>query len=274
MRINSIGCAFSPSFSAKKKGTEKLYKDTNDIKTEKAENKKMDLMLTLAILGAASIPAGQIIKQISKIEYIEPSQKEFGYRENALEYAFKKVTYALKEEKPYEYGVMINDKTNEVLGEYKGDASSVSIGSTSMIFYNLLDIPTEKYTTIHGHPETEQDYTSPFSFQDFISLNFQKNESTSIVVTKHGKYFLLKKKEDFKPLNDVTMKSLEKEYDIVWSKRRSNRCITVNGSSGEVVLDYPQVHRFWGKIAQRYNLEYETNYKNGDDEFDKFFFKD
>lgn len=272
---------YNPQFTGKKKqpvNTSKLYDDEKDIKDKKTLGCASKVVAGLA-LGLISVNGPNTIQDINEIqesinkinliEHIEPEQKEFATREKALEYAFKKIQKPLNIEKPYEYSVLINDNTNEIEAECKGDSNSVIITPrVSKIFYQKLGLDKDKYTALHGHPgiviNDEYSLVSSFSFADFRYLNNNDKLSTSIVVTKDGDSFLLRKKENFKQLDEQALKRIETAFDLVVENEAEFDFMIFgdrkkNGKQAVISL---LRQKFWHMVAKKYNLEYETSCNN------------
>ncbi len=100
--------------------------------------------------------------------------------------------------------------------------------------------------------------TPNFSFTDFKILNNNKEINSIVVVTKQKETFVLKKKKNFKQINNEDLKKLNKEYEN--TKRKFIRLDFVDNNNKLLKIDLINWHNFWISVAKRYNLKYSTNY--------------
>ena len=222
---------------------------------------------------------GSLLYQMKKRNLVEPEQVEFNSREDVHNYAIDRITANLEGDMPIESGLMI-DKDNNVVIETLGDSHSVLIISPEYVIKDALRIK-DPYIKYHGHPESmfrrNRIATQTFSFQDLYSLNASYNCKASVVVNKHKKFCMLRKKDNFTKISEKELKIIEQEFlrafDAAWANS-----IKIY-KEGEVIhefYDCQGMHAFWKKVADKYNLEYYTNYgvHEGIDAYEHYYYPD
>ena len=201
-----------------------------------------------------------------KSQYVTPSQSDFATKEDAIKYAKERIAKHLNAKNPVEYGVTIEIKNNKykILSENLGDSASVYNLNSKIFLKNFLKM---NYTTIrlHGHPKDNDPPrhigTQTFSFKDFKNLNEDYTCIEAIVINKDMQHCSLKKKENFIPLNESDLASVEKDFNDAFNSSWSNEIPIIK--DGEVIgtfRDYQYMHKFWDDVAKKYNLEYSTTY--------------
>lgn len=211
---------------------------------------------------------------------VESEQTSFDNRADAMQYAKKKITAALNKDYPREYMVYI-DKYNNILGEFNGNDDSVY---GDLLFFDMLKtkIPGYYYSSVHGHPGYDG-LSTPISCSDFEILNNENALKEVIAINKNGEYSLLRKKDDFEPLD------FEKLYDIrhsLWDRLKEesqekmpdkwkdvgkiishDEFFDDKYTEQDVICEYQTtpdgincIHNFWKENAPKINLEYKTNY--------------
>ena len=222
------------------------------------------------------------------INYVEPLKNDFDTRGEALNYAKERVVEALNSDTPYEHAITINNATNEIMGEFKGNKETVAT-YVSLLDEMKLAWHQKGYTLVHGHPAYKNGNTSPLSFTDFQTLISNDNITEIIALNKKGEISRLRKKITYQPLdtptisnvqielgkaqikafeakqparyqqfikdylaatNDAKRDSIDKEFTDITNKQDStNECIRL-------------VQKFWRKTASSLGLEYFTNYSD------------
>lgn len=301
MNINPVNYRFCRSLSAasNKQSHQPSFKGNknckgpslpHDLEPETKFTKKQAVRsqcMGLLFLSTLGIAHNELYKNNieSKFEVVTPECSSFNTREEALEYAKKRITDALKEPKPYEYNVLI-DNNNNIVNEFKGDSAHV------MYFYKNFDrlknlLTDYSITSVHGHPDQVGNITTPISFGDFTALVASPIEKESIVFNKNGEYSLLRKTDKFVPLDDEEIEKLNDIYSTMMStlfeknhpEQSLNRQLNRNFSKSESARknadkNYLQnlnnfqtcidgikaIDVFWRELAPRLGLEYETNY--------------
>lgn len=257
-----------PAFESRSNGTEipRNLEPESKYTRNKMRAETAAVML-MAGLGIATFPFNEYrIK--SECNMVVSEQSRFDTRKEALEYAKKKVTNALKEPSPYEYCVII-DNNNNIVGEFKGDSTEVKS------FYRLTDVIKNVFagynvTSVHGHPDGVENVTTPISFGDFRNLVNSLVEKESIVLNKQGEYSILKKTDKFVPLKENKIEALYYIYqkimidafdenypDKFLQSDEYNAAVT---QFSQTMKGIKIIDAFWRVCAPKVGLEYKTNY--------------
>ena len=226
-----------------------------------------NFLKVFAIIASAGLFATYTNKQwnqaLEDVGYVQPLQKDFETKEDAINYAISRIVDPLNADDAYEYSVILDHNNYSVVSERKGDSNSVANYPISYIIKDFFNIK-HPYISLHGHPQDmfhDKLATQTFSFQDFKVFNCDKNEKESFVINKDGKFCMLRKKENFKPLSNDELNLLKSEYEHAFHFARANPVNNYNNDSlVHTINDYQGMHSFWKSVADRYNLEYYTNY--------------
>lgn len=268
--------------------------DTLELKTFKESLKKANKKITELKKDVFNPTA---IEEKFNPDYVKPIQTEFTSYISVQNYAKNRAVEALKTDKPYEHLILIDKKTNKVIGEYKGTSQEVNEGVLGMLKSN------SRVSQVHGHPtmflKDGKPVTSPVSWPDFVAVNHKGEEifaynirgEYSVIRKQPGyiklpddkiqyyeqKYMqLLNKKfvetrkslfpkefEGIKTLEDFEKKCLELSKTLKDKKRRNEidkqlqKLLTEFNESFDVI---EAVHEFWKKYADEMGLIYKTNF--------------
>ena len=278
---------YSPTFSAKKQKNN--YRPTEKPEPYKKNNVNKEAAMALLGMLSIGVPMQQLKVEFDKnngFERVTSEQSSFDTRAEALSYAKRKVTDALKEEKPYEYSVWIDNKNN-ISGEFKGDSvevkSSIPLLSTSI--KRLLG--DYSLTSVHGHPDGKDNKTTPISPTDCITLINNPLIKESIVFNKNGEYSILRKTDNFRPLDEEEQKRLIESYyrfmigsfSEKYPEKLLNRDLNKNFAMTDIAKEnidlqfinevdnflydidgIKLINIFWEQVAPEIGLEYKTNY--------------
>ena len=222
----------------------------------------------------------EFLLELKKHEnFVEPAQVEFNNKKNVRDYAIDRITQYLNKDNPLEYGVLV-DKNYNIISEAIGDSSSVNMYPFSEILKNKLNI-SASYIKFHGHPEqidaSGKKATQTFSFQDFRTFNNFNSNKESYVVNKYGQICLLRKKNNYKKLSEEELNILEKQYFTAFQNSWANPVnVYKNGKIIHTFYDYQGMHAFWKRVADKYNLEYYTNFGvfEGIDAYEDYYYPD
>ncbi len=252
------------------------------------------LNTTGAVLSALGVYAGGAFYENSyykrtrdgDISYVEPVQKNFDSRGEAINYAKQRVIEGLNKDSAYEHMVYINNADNEILAEFKGNDETVA-GTLSLADEIKIIFDGKGYSAVHGHPENSNGTTNPLGFLDFKSLMENKNLTEICAVNKYGEVSRLRKGPDFKPISTEQIDSMRTEmlkllncsfkytsgnlHDKIlqeYKETEDSLSRTKLISKYESLLQeqavtpffHNLVHRFWEKCAPFFGLEYYTNY--------------
>ena len=265
-------------FSGKKK---EIYKQKQEIQnTPKKHSALSTLVLTTVGVLTSGLFGQQVYNSINNDYRVQSEQTDFDNKSDAMQYAKRKITKALNDSNyPHEYLVYVGED-NEILGEFDGNNSEVH---GNLLFYDRLkkQLLGYKYTSLHGHPE-HNGYSSPLSFNDFEILNNDESLNEIVAFNKNGEKSILRKKDNFKKLDNETIKSMLQDYrnklieeskinmPEKWNqvgKSIKNDFCNYTYTEEHVIIEYQQslegikcIHNYWKNIAPKYNLEYKTNY--------------
>lgn len=245
------------------------------------------LLLTMTTVDTFEKYDYEGLEKAGIVDYVEPVQKEFVTRALAMDYANKRVVEALNSDSPYEHAVLINDATNEVFAEFKGDNDKVVI---AVSLWDMVKMAYQQtgYSMVHGHPTYKNDVTTPLGFQDFIVFveNEDMKEITS--VNKYGEISRLKKKPFYQTIDSTMVMSLYAEFlkiltnsvkkNTPWLWKDYNKALENTSDSLEIdsinkefskVLNkqdsipdvVKNVQKFWKKYAPKCGMDYYTNYR-------------
>ena len=226
------------------------------------------------------------LTQRGVINYAEPLQTDFETREEAINYAKARVTEALNVPEPYEHLVLIDNATNEVLAEFKGDENQVteclSAWDEIRVAFN-----GKGYTSIHGHPENLNGTTNPIGFTDFLSLVNTHQNTVITAVRKDGKTSTLAKMpyyttptkkqilDTYEKITQILAMSFQRTqpqmYDSLYkafhhttdSVKQAEISSAFDSilSKQDTTFDcHRMIHKFWEKHAPKLGLKYYTNY--------------
>lgn len=124
--------------------------------------------------------------------------------------AKKSCIEALKSNKPFERGILIETKSENIVSRTDGTKTDVPV----KIPYSLFK--THDYSLIHGHTTLTDKkggkYTLPVSFTDFELMNNNKELSEVIAINEHGKETILEKTGNFRTLKESQIDELKKQY--------------------------------------------------------------
>lgn len=259
-----------------KTNTESIIKKPKQI-WQSYKNKIKCLMRTGAIIGTAIFCNSAWNENLKKAGFVEPEQVKFDNKEEVFNYAVNRITAHLNTEEPKEYSVII-DKNNNVVSECLGDSTSVTNYTLGYFIKDKLGI-SHHYIQLHGHPEETSNpariATQSFSFQDFRCLNSNDNYKESYVVNKYGQFCLLRKNENFTKIPDKELDSLETKFLRAHKNSWANRIeIYKDNKVIHEFNDYQGMHAFWKEIADKYNLEYYTNFGvfEGIDAYENYYY--
>lgn len=265
-------------FSGKKK---EIYKQKQEIHNTP---KKYSVLSTLVLTTVGVLTSGlfgqQVYNSINNDSRVQSEEINFDNKPDAMQYAQRKITKALNDSNyPHEYLVYVGED-NEILGEFDGNNSEVH---GNLLFYDRLkkQLLGYKYTSLHGHPE-HNGYSSPLSFNDFEILNNDESLNEIVAFNKNGEKSILRKKDNFKKLDNETIKRMLQDYrnklieeskikmPEKWNqvgKSIKNDFCNYTYTEEHVIIEYQQslegikcIHNYWKNIAPKYNLEYKTNY--------------
>ena len=140
----------------------------------------------------------------------------------------------------------------------------MAVTKTNFAIKDMLKIK-HPYIALHGHPEElfmdDRLATQTFSFQDFKNLNNDENRMETFVVRKDGKFCVLRKKDGFKQIPQKELIELEPKFEKAFHYSWANPVsVYKNDTLIHTFYDYQGMHRFWKEVADKYNLEYYTNY--------------
>lgn len=244
-------------------------------------------LLTLATVDTFEKYDYEGLEKAGIVDYVEPEQKEFNTRADAVNYAKERVVKALSSDTPYEHAVLINDATNEVFAEFKGDNDKVV---TAVSLWDMVKMAYQQtgFSMVHGHPAYQNDVTTPLGFQDFIA--FVENEDMREIssVNKYGEISRLRKRPFYQALDsskvmslymeffNILTNSVKKNAPLVWKNynnalnnvsdslkidsinKEFSKVINKQDSIPEVVR---AVQKFWKKHAPKCGMDYYTNYR-------------
>ncbi len=227
------------------------------------------------------------LSQSGVINYVEPLQTDFETRDEAILYAKNRVIEALNAPKPYEHLVLIDNATNEILAEFKGDENQV-VECLSAWDEICVAFNGKGYTSIHGHPENKNGSTNPIGFTDFLSLINTPKNTVIAAVSRDGNISALTKlpyysqPEDKKIENikngivEILAKSFQRTqpqmydslYNAFFSTTDSLKKAKIS-STFDSILNLQDttyechrlLHKFWEKQAPKLGLKYYTNFK-------------
>lgn len=251
----------SPNVSFQKKQLTNVLPKT----TKKGLNilKKMPYLLIL--LGLFCLGRQNFKQALKDAGYVEPIESNFKTKEDALKYGIGRVVEPLNTDPAYEYSVIIDYNNYSIVSERKGDEHSVTNYPPHYVLKDILGIK-HPYIQLHGHPENaysknDKLYTQTFSAQDFRAFNASDDYKESYVLNKRGQYSVFVKKDNYKQLTDEEVQKVEieylKEFESCWANTVK---VYKDGEVVHTFNDQQGVHRFWKKMADKYNFEYFTTY--------------
>lgn len=195
---------------------------------------------------------------------VQSEQTDFKNNKDAVEYARKKILNALHAKEPHEYLVFVS-KSNNILGEFSGDKSSVG-GNLKYYDYLKMFLPNAGYSSYHGHP-AHDGLSTTISFDDFYQLNDNNGLEEVVVFNNKGEYSKIKKKKSFKPQDYKHVNKLFRKLYKDVQKEAKTHSRTKTEPKEEDIEQYlvsldgiKQVHEFWQNNASKLDIEYETNY--------------
>ena len=183
-----IGLKYAPKLEGDVlKYSKKFVKETS----QSQDNVKVELKKRVSELFSQIFYGGY-----KSINRIEPIQTDFKGLKQARNYGKERAIMALKEPEPYEHMVIINKKTNKVIGEYKGTKDKCYMENAE-----ALSLP-EAISIEHGHPSlytiNGKPVSTPISWPDYMMIS--KKGEDIIAFDINGKFSMLIKKPNFKPL--------------------------------------------------------------------------
>ncbi len=220
------------------------------------------------------------------INYVTPVQKNFETQNDAVDYAKRQIINGLKSHPPYEHLVYINNATNNILAEFKGDNSHVT-GRLSLTDQIGVAYYGEGYSILHGHPENGNGLTNPLGFNDFYFLVTDEYNTEVSAVNKYGEVSKLKKLDNFRPLNEEQIEDVRTKiidilklsfyktrpglYDSIidsYTKSKnpvekeilSHKFDSILTLQDTTIYCNMLLHAFWKKHAPKIGLEYFTNF--------------
>ena len=220
------------------------------------------------------------------ITYIEPAQKKFETREDAINYAKERIIAALNNDPPYEHMVYINNANNDILAEFKGNEKQVT-GCLSLADKIKLAYKGEGYTVLHGHPENINGETNPLGFNDFSSLTADNQNTAVAAINRRGEVSLLRKNNTFNPLTQEKVENVNSDIiGLLDSSLRKNNPVlyhsvinayTHAADSAEkanfshkfdsllilqdtTVYLHKLLNKYWKEHAPKLGLDYFTNF--------------
>lgn len=239
--------------------------------------------LTSVALGTYSYRA---MDKRGEINYVEPLRTEFATRRDAINYATNWITLPLMSSKPYEYAVFIDNESNEILAEFKGDESHVMTG-LSLADEIKVGFRGSGVTLLHGHPTYENGVTPPISFSDFCTLTSLDYITELVAMDKKGNVSGLRKTPDYKPISDEQRIEIYNDYHKILIQaaqqeepgRISELKTEINATDDKIKQDsiyrvYEDLlfsfessrianklwHNYWHANASKLGLEYYTNF--------------
>ena len=229
---------------------------------------------------------------------IEPIQTDFKGLKQARNYGKERAIMALKEPEPYEHMVIINKKTNKVIGEYKGTKDKCYMENAE-----ALSLP-EAISIEHGHPSSYRingkSVSTPISWPDYMMIS--KKGEDIIAFDINGNFSMLIKKPNFKQLTKEQreyyeymhrcymypeqeylpkfLKHLPKEFQDIKSYKEVKIRIEELKESGKLTEDIKNkikeaseelnvigeeqlfgIDRFWRDFGDELGVIYKTNYE-------------
>lgn len=220
------------------------------------------------------------------ISYVEPIQKDFSTRREVFDYATERIKESLRAKEPYEHAIYINNATNEVMAEFKGDENQVHT-AISFVDKLKLKILGKGATLIHGHPEYANGITPPLSHSDFETLCKNDFLTEIVAMDKDGNVSLLRKSPFFvspdlterdNVSNDLVVilfdsfenKDYDKFVEVISAYQQETDSVKIKEIKKE--LDYyilgqdstiftnKSVDEYWKDNASKYGLEYFSNF--------------
>lgn len=245
------------------------------------------LLLTVATIDTFEKYSYEGMEEAGIVDYVEPKQEKFETRQQAFDYAKTRVVEALQAEPPYEHAVLINNATNEILAEFKGDEDKVV---TAVSFADMIKLAYQQkgYSMVHGHPAYKNDVTTPLGFQDFTVFVENEDMTEIAAVNKYGEFSCLRKRPTYQSLDGVKVQSLYKEFlrILTNSVKKNTPCLWKDYTKALMnVADSTQmdsidvefskvlnkqdsipdvvkkVQKFWKKHAPQNGMDYYTNYR-------------
>lgn len=228
---------------------------------------------------------------------VQPIKTQFDSYISAQNYAKHRAVAPLNSSEPYEHLILVDKKTNTILGEYKGNGETVKEG-----VLGFLKSPKD-VSQVHGHPtmfvKDGKPYTSPVSWHDFAAINNKGSEI--FAYNASGEFSVIRKTPQFQKLSESEIQHYEALYDdfinnlFICSKGKDfpdelkgvknleeliNRCNSLksSGKSREYLKDLQNkinallqefnssydvikgVDSFWKKYADELGIMYRTNY--------------
>lgn len=114
--------------------------------------------------------------------FVEPAKRDFDSTKTMFEYAKQRCIETLKS-KNSEHAIIMNTKTNKVLGEFIGDSQCVPMST-----FNDLNIDKSDIVVMHGHPKN-----FPLSYAD-VSFLRDTGIKSIIAVDINGEFSFVGRK--------------------------------------------------------------------------------
>lgn len=193
---------------------------------------------------------------------IKPEIRNFDSHEEALNYAFDRILPWINDTNPREYCVRIDNKTHNILNEFRGLERSVNPRKTFFMLAKQKFCDDFTYTTVHGHPGQDIGGTTTFSDTDLET--FLKNDfcTEDYVLSKDRKYCRLKKEDNYRKPTEKEMDEILKNYSYMcdiakpWQK-------TIKDKDGNVIceiIDYPSLHSALERYLEPFGISYTTTF--------------
>ena len=219
----------------------------------------------------------------------------FSSEDSAVKYAKNRVLKALRCDKPFERGLVI-DK-NSVIKEVNGNKNKVLLCPEDKNSFDII--------TVHGHPDAVITHvgkhpcflrnifsvnknknvikpggiTYPVSINDYRCFMQSPNEKKCIVYNSNGEYSVLTKNKPGIYMNNQDFKEIIFEYNLTVSdqgyfgtiiknvyKYVKNAFKSAKNAEQSILKDVDKeskkIHEFLKENTERYGVSYQTNYSN------------
>ena len=221
----------------------------------------------------------------------------FSSEASAVKYAKTRVLKALRCNKPFERGLVIDNNT--VVKEVNGNGTRILLNSDNKKSFDII--------TIHGHPDAvitkegehpcllrrifssnknknggkikHNGITYPVSINDDQCFMLSPNEKKCIVFNSNGEYSVLTKWKPGLCMNNQDFNELIFEYDLTVSEQGSYSRLIKNifsyikntfkpAKEAEQSMlkaakeESKKIHTFMKENTERYGVNYQTNYSN------------
>ena len=193
---------------------------------------------------------------------IKPEIKKFDTHEAAVNYAFDRILPWINAENPREYSVKIDNKTHNILTEFRGLENSVTTRKSIKMLAKQEFDKNYTYTSIHGHPGQELGGTTTFSYIDLETFLKDDFCTEDYVLSRERKYCRMKKEENYRKPNEQEMNRILEDYTrmckiaVAWQK-------TIKDEDGNILfefIDYPALHSALARYLEPFGISYTTTY--------------